>query len=204
MNDDKLKSMGKMENEDPRDYLDIGSYYRQFTIVGCFGGNQSHGIARSSDEKYVFVFSTDPYHEDRYIRDGIVMLYHGAGSPTTADGKELDQNFVDGRSGNRYLLDAFIDGSPVLLFRDQDRTGGAQYKGPMIVFMRPFLETVKIGRRRKLVFPLIGMDLWSHMSVDERKKLIDEIDSQIKDEDRDVIPSFKPRGDDKYRHLYKS
>ena len=35
MNDDKLKSMGKMENEDPRDYLDIGSYYRQFTIVGC-------------------------------------------------------------------------------------------------------------------------------------------------------------------------
>ena len=169
-------SNGELIGKDPRPYLDIGSVYHNDTISTVFGGSKQVGIKRPKGTDLVYIFSTDPSHEDIFLKDLGILLYHGAGK-VVVDGMPKDQS-IDDPNGNSFLRDAQHKGTLVFLFQTSD-SGQPEYKGPMIVFMEPYFDDPSPGCGRKIVFPLIAESLWKDMDWMEKETFIDRVKANV-------------------------
>ena len=167
----------QLKGADPRPYLDVGSVYHNDTISIVFGGSRQKGIKRASGSNIVTVFSTAKSFDDVYIRDLDVMLYHGANVKGDVAGIR-DQSIDDVANGNRYLKEAYINGSPVLLFYDPVGSDSV-YKGSKVVFMEPYYQRSGGEGRREVVFPLTDGDKWNSMNKSERDQFVEQVRSMM-------------------------
>jgi 5-methylcytosine-specific restriction enzyme A len=112
-----------MKSEQGKLVLEVGQEYRRRELHEKYGGQWQGGISTPSDQKAVFIFTSDAGKQHGYSdgwTENNTYLY-------TGEGQRGDMEFI---RGNKAIHDHIQDGKVIYLF-SQVRQGWVRFEGEM-------------------------------------------------------------------------